>query len=170
MTELNIIQQLLKPNIEVILSEVFLIAIAYISIRKITDELIARSGYETQSMKQAGKLDQLSQNFAEMKEQQQEDIKNSIENDRHIAESIEKLTVMLEDHIETDNQRTIVSLRSTIWRIYEEVIIRGYTTSDELKVFEECITVYTAAGGNDIVHDKFRPEVLKLPIRSEADL
>ena len=42
---------------------------------------------------------------------------------------------------------------------------QGYVTEAALRTFTECVRVYEARGGNDIVHDKLAPEVLNLPIK-----
>lgn len=72
---------------------------------------------------------------------------------------------MLEEYIQKDNERTIASLRTTLWRLHKEFTSQRYVTPDGLKTFRELGNVYEAAGGDDIYHEKLQPEVLALDIK-----
>ena len=44
---------------------------------------------------------------------------------------------------------------------------RGYIDKSGLKTFTELGSIYESAGGDDIYHDKLKPEVLALPIHDD---
>lgn len=69
---------------------------------------------------------------------------------------------------EENNKVTVATYRSTLWRLHKEFVSQGYTTKEGLKTFFEIGKIYEDCGGDDIYHDKLKPEVLKLPIKSEG--
>lgn len=86
------------------------------------------------------------------------------ENQKSLKEDIKSLTEMFQRFVETDNERTIATLRTSLWKLHKEFTEQGYITPDGLKTFTEMGKVYTNAGGDDIFHDKLEPEVLALDI------
>ena len=42
---------------------------------------------------------------------------------------------------------------------------QGYVTTEGLKTFMELASIYEENGGNDILHDRLKPDVLKLEIK-----
>lgn len=83
---------------------------------------------------------------------------------------VKEIKTLLESHIDRDNERTISSFRSTLYRLHMEFTKQKYVTPEGLKTFKEIGKVYVEAGGDDIYHDKLEPEVLKLPIKYDEDL
>ena len=77
--------------------------------------------------------------------------------------------LLLESHIDRDNERTISSFRSTLYRLHMDFTKQKYVTPEGLKTFKEIGKVYVEAGGDDIYHDKLEPEVLRLPIHYEEE-
>ena len=49
--------------------------------------------------------------------------------------------------------------------IYNEYKTQGYTTQAGLEVFIESCDLYERDGGNGVVANKLKPEVLELPIK-----
>ena len=96
------------------------------------------------------------------RQQKQIDLLSSYESDTH--NDVKEIKSMLKDHISMDNERTISSFRSTLYRLHMEFTKQGYVTREGLKTFKELGKCYVAAGGDDIYHDKLEPEVLSLPI------
>lgn len=82
-----------------------------------------------------------------------------------LKQDVGNITRMLEEYIKKDNERTIASLRTTLWRLHKEFISQRYVTPDGLKTFRELGKVYETAGGDDIYHEKLQPEVLALDIK-----
>lgn len=80
-------------------------------------------------------------------------------------EIMESMRASQKDYEEKDKERTIVTLRSTIWNLYNEFKRQGFTTQSGLEVFMETCQLYEIEGGNGIVADKLKPEVLELPIK-----
>lgn len=91
--------------------------------------------------------------------------RKSEEHDHKIEASINKLTTLMEQHVKIDDDRTIATLRSTLWRIHKECMSQGYITREGLRTFMECGRVYEEAGGDDIYHEKLEPEILNLEVR-----
>lgn len=94
------------------------------------------------------------------------DLELSTKNDEEIKKMLDSTIRLLEGHIKTDNERTIVTLRSTLYDMHTRFIANGYVTNEGLKTFLECGNAYEEAGGNDIYHDKLKPEILNLPIKN----
>ena len=82
-----------------------------------------------------------------------------------LKQDVKNITRMLEEYIQKDNERTIASLRTTLWRLHKEFTSQRYVTPDGLKTFRELGNVYESAGGDDIYHEKLQPEVLALDIK-----
>lgn len=112
---------------------------------------------ETKSMKEKREI---AASIA--RQQKQIDLLSSYESDTH--NDVKEIKSMLKDHISMDNERTISSFRSTLYRLHMEFTKQGYVTREGLKTFKELGKCYVAAGGDDIYHDKLEPEVLSLPI------
>lgn len=90
------------------------------------------------------------------------------EKQTELKQDLKNITQMLEEYIKKDNERTIASLRTTLWRLHKEFIAQRYVTPDGLTTFRELGKVYEAAGGDDIYHEKLQPEVLALDIKYPA--
>lgn len=76
---------------------------------------------------------------------------------------------MMKDYIRVQNDRTIASFRSSLWRMHRDFTSQGYVTADGLKTFLEMGKLYEDAGGNDIYHLKLLPEVTSLEIHYSKD-
>lgn len=64
-----------------------------------------------------------------------------------------------------DKAKTVATLRNQLYDLHEKFTERGYIEKSGLKTFIELGNIYENAGGDDIYHDKLKPEVLSLPIR-----
>lgn len=85
-----------------------------------------------------------------------------------IKKTLETIQAMQESQAkyeERDRERSIVVLRSSIWGLYNEFMSQGYTTQAGLEVFIETCDLYERDGGNGVVANKLKPEVLELPIK-----
>ena len=87
------------------------------------------------------------------------------EKDNSIKKDIDDILILLKDHIETDKKNTRATFRSSLYRMHSDFTSRGFITKEGLKVFLECGEAYELADGDDIYHDKLKPEVMKLPIK-----
>lgn len=67
-----------------------------------------------------------------------------------------------------DKAKTVATLRSQLYDLHSKFVEHGYIDKSGLKTFTELGSIYEAAGGNDIYHDKLKPEVLSLPIKDET--
>ena len=86
------------------------------------------------------------------------------ENQEGLSGQITELSQMMQDFINTQNDRTVASFRSSLWRMHKDFINQGHVTPDGLKTFIEMGKLYEQSGGNDIYHSKLLPEVEALEI------
>lgn len=66
-----------------------------------------------------------------------------------------------------DKAKTVATLRSQLYDLHSKFVEQEYVDKSGLKTFTELGSIYEAAGGNDIYHDKLKPEVMSLPIKDE---
>lgn len=66
-----------------------------------------------------------------------------------------------------DKAKTVATLRSQLYDLHSKFVEQGCIDKSGLKTFTELGSIYEAAGGDDIYHDKLKPEVLSLPIKDE---
>lgn len=92
-------------------------------------------------------------------------VNNLEEIDDVIKKDIDDILTLLKEHIETDKKNTRATFRSSLYRMHSDFTSRGFITKEGLKTFLECGIAYEKADGDDIYHDKLKPEVMKLPIR-----
>ena len=88
----------------------------------------------------------------------------SIEVRSELANDIKSLTELFENYLEMDKKRTIASFRNSLWSMHRMFMDQGFVTPDGLKTFLEMGKIYEHAGGNDVYHDKLKPEVESLDI------
>lgn len=81
------------------------------------------------------------------------------------SDEIKTIHQLLENHIILDNERTVATLRTTLYQLHKNFVAQKQITNEELKTFIELGRVYEEAGGDDIYHSKLEPEVLALPIK-----
>lgn len=64
-----------------------------------------------------------------------------------------------------DKAKTVATLRNQLYDLHGKFTERGYIDKSGIKTFLELGNIYEDAGGDDIYHDKLKPEVLCLPIK-----
>ena len=64
-----------------------------------------------------------------------------------------------------DKARTVATLRNQLYDLHGKFTERGYIDKSGIKTFLELGNIYEDAGGDDIYHDKLKPEELCLPIK-----
>lgn len=141
------ITALLNSNLEAFILTLCALATVWMGLSKLLDFIIDTLGIETKASLRRKKMDA---SIKEMKEMQN---------------TIHELKQMMEVHIEKDKTRTVVSLRSTIWRMHGDFMKQGYVTKDGLEVFSEACKLYKNDGGNGVVQQKIEPEVMELPVK-----
>lgn len=67
-----------------------------------------------------------------------------------------------------DKAKTVATLRNQLYDLHGKFTERGYIDKSGIKTFLELGSIYEDAGGDDIYHDKLKPEVLSLPIREDV--
>lgn len=85
--------------------------------------------------------------------------------DNVIQKDVNNILELLKNHIETDKKNTRATFRSSLYRMHSDFTSRGFITKEGLKTFLECGFAYEEADGDDIYHDKLKPEIMQLPIK-----
>ena len=58
-------------------------------------------------------------------------------------------------------------MRNQLYDLHSKFVERGYVDKSGLKTFLELGKIYEDAGGDDIYHDKLKPEIMNLPISGD---
>nr|DAU10497.1 MAG TPA: hypothetical protein [Caudoviricetes sp.] len=85
-----------------------------------------------------------------------------------ISKGIDEIKSSLAQKEIKDKAKTVATLRTQLYDLHNKFVERGYIDKSGLKTFTELGSIYESAGGNDIYHDKLKPEVLSLPIKDET--
>lgn len=86
------------------------------------------------------------------------------ENQKELNNKFEKFSEKFDLFIDDQNEKTVAGFRSSLWRMHRDFVNQGFVTPDGLKTFMEMGKTYEKAGGNDIYHEKLKPEVEALDI------
>lgn len=81
-----------------------------------------------------------------------------------ISKGIEDIKEILDERDKQDKERTVATLRNQLYDLHNKFIERKRIDKSGLKTFLELGKIYEDAGGDDIYHDKLKPEVMSLPI------
>lgn len=85
-----------------------------------------------------------------------------------ISKGIDEIKSSLAQKEIKDKAKTVATLRSQLYDLHSKFVEQGYIDKSGLKTFTELGSIYESSGGNDIYHDKLKPEVLSLPIKDES--
>ena len=86
-----------------------------------------------------------------------------------ISRGIDDIKEQLKEHDQKDNIKTVATLRNQLYELHSKFINQGYVDRSGLKTFLELGKIYEDAGGDDIYHEKLKPEVMKLPTKENGD-
>lgn len=84
-----------------------------------------------------------------------------------MSKGIDDIKCQLTEKERADKERTVATLRNQLYGLYAKFSEKGYVDNSGLKTFTELGKIYEAAGGDDIYHEKLKPEVLSLPIKDD---
>lgn len=84
-----------------------------------------------------------------------------------MSKGIDDIKWQLTERERADKERIVATLRNQLYGLHAKFSEKGYVDSSGLKTFTELGKIYEAAGGDDIYHEKLKPEVLSLPIRDD---
>lgn len=96
------------------------------------------------------------------KEQEKSSLLEMIKENR---DSIDRLTVTIEKHIERDREYKLRSLADKIFVCYNTAKNQGYITSRQAENFEKNLELYDEYGGNGLVNNKYAPEIRNMEER-----
>ena len=82
-----------------------------------------------------------------------------------ISQGIDEIKDQLNERDIKDKAKTVATLRNQLYDLHSKFVERGYVDKSGLKTFLELGKIYEDAGGNDVYHDKLKPEIMKLPIK-----
>lgn len=170
------IEQLMNIDWKMLVIGILLIVIIFPKVGGAWKEFWDFIGYEPKSLrKECERQEQINELIRKQEEyhQQSIQIRDGLDKNQQLLEKnqeeirgeITKLLDTFNAYIKSDNERTVAMLRNSLWRNHKEFTEQGYVTPEGLQTFEELGKVYEAAGGNDIFHDKLKPEVEALEIR-----
>ena len=86
----------------------------------------------------------------------------------NISKGIDEIKSSLVKKEINDKAKTVATLRNQLYDLHEKFVEKGYVDKSGLKTFLELGNIYEKAGGDDIYHDKLKPEVLNLPIKEKT--
>ena len=86
-----------------------------------------------------------------------------------ISRGIDDIKEQSKEHDQKDNIKTVATLRNQLYELHSKFINQGYVDRSGLKTFLELGKIYEDAGGDDIYHEKLKPEVMKLPTKENGD-
>lgn len=84
-----------------------------------------------------------------------------------MSKGIDDIKCQLTEKERADKERTVATLRNQLYGLHTKFSEKGYVDNSGLKTFTELGKIYEAAGGDDIYHEKLKPEVLALPIHDD---
>ena len=155
---MNEIIELTKIDFPSIFISVFTILVGIKAIVSLSEWIISKLGLETKWIRKKREDHNLIVSTVNK-------VNNMEQIDDAIKHDIDDILTLLKDHIETDKKNTRATFRSSLYRMHSDFTSRGFVTKEGLKTFLECGEAYEKANGDDIYHDKLKPEVMKLPIR-----
>lgn len=82
-----------------------------------------------------------------------------------ISQGIEDIKNTLIQKDIKDKAKTVATLRNQLYDLHGKFVERGSIDKSGLKTFLELGKIYEDAGGDDVYHDKLKPEVMALPIQ-----
>lgn len=84
-----------------------------------------------------------------------------------MSKGIDDIKCQLTEKERADKERTVATLRNQLYGLHAKFSEKGYVDNSGLKTFTELGKIYEAAGGDDIYHEKLKPEVLSFPIKDD---
>ena len=84
-----------------------------------------------------------------------------------ISQGIDDIKEQLKERDIKDKAKTVATLRNQLYDLHNKFMERGYVDKSGLKTFLELGKIYEDAGGDDIYHDKLKPEIINLPISGD---
>lgn len=86
-----------------------------------------------------------------------------------ISKGVEEIKETLDKREMKDKEKTVATLRSQLYDLHFKFMENKSVDKSGLKTFLELGKIYEEAGGNDIYHDKLKPEVMALPIKGDEE-
>ena len=159
---------------------VLLVAALVIALKAGWEKLLDALGLETKSSLEKKALEikiaELEKKIADFEQSQhtyhdqsisiRDDLKT---NQSTLSAQLTDLTNLMQNFIHNQDECTVASFRSSLWRMHRDFMAQGYITPDGLKTFLEMGKLYEKAGGNDIYHEKLLPDIESLEVRYTKD-
>ena len=166
-------------EINVIIS-LLLCAMLVIALKAGWEKLLDVLGLETKASLQKKalekKLSDMEQKIADFEQSQHNYHDQSISirddlrtNQNTLSTQLTDLITLMQNFITNQDECTVASFRSSLWRMHRDFMAQGYITPDGLKTFLEMGKLYEKAGGNDIYHEKLLPDIESLEVKYTKD-
>lgn len=84
-----------------------------------------------------------------------------------ISKGIDEIKNSLTQKEIYEKAKTVATLRNQLYDLHGKFVERGSIDQSGLKTFLELGKIYEDAGGDDVYHDKLKPEVMFLPIKEQ---
>ena len=159
---------------------VLLVAALVIALRAGWEKLLDALGLETKASLRQKAMDEkiagLEEKLKDFEQSQHDYHAQSINirddlrtNQNTLSTQLTDLTTLMQNFITNQDECTVASFRSALWRMHRDFMAQGYITPDGLKTFLEMGKLYEKAGGNDIYHEKLLPDIESLEVRYTKD-
>lgn len=159
---------------------VLLVAALVIALRAGWEKLLDALGLETKASLRQKAMDEkiagLEEKLKDFEQSQHDYHAQSITirddlrtNQSTLSTQLTDLTNLMQNFITNQDECTVASFRSSLWRMHRDFMAQGYITPDGLKTFLEMGKLYEKAGGNDIYHEKLLPDIESLEVRYTKD-
>jgi uncharacterized coiled-coil protein SlyX len=82
-----------------------------------------------------------------------------------ISQGIDEIKDIITNNNDEHKKSMVAMLRYQLYTMHDEHMTRGYIDREGLKTFLELGDLYESCGGNDIYHEKLKPEIINLTIK-----
>lgn len=162
-----------------VIISVLLISMLVVGFISLKDELFEKMGIVTKkSLKDAKinkrlddiehRLNDIENNVSKLKDglytKQDEYHEESIQIRGELNQQLKQIMDTIQLFMDRENENTVAQFRSSLWRMHKDFVQQKFVTPDGLKTFLEMGAIYERCGGNDIYHDKLKPEVEALEV------
>lgn len=156
---MNEIKALLEVNWVYVFFGLITLAVAYKYLLELIDWFLNRFGVTTKRALRKKEIEKRIEILERHDKWQYEAICK-------LSEKIDDLINAISANEEKERAKTVAMLRTQLYDMHNKFVTQGFVDNEGLKTFTELGYIYSSNGGNDVYHDKLKPEVLSLPIKN----
>ena len=165
------INQILNMNLATIISVIFLIVVGITELIKLKSSTGIKTKNDIEKTEINNRVEKL-EGHDKARYEKLSEISNVLSQvQKTVSDTNEKMKELpiikesVDENRKLQDAYTVVTGRSTLYRLHKEFMTQEYVDESGLKTFIEMGKVYEAAGGDDIFHNKLYPEVMSLPVK-----